>query len=62
MLDIEPRMCNVAHKVIEADICYEIFMCLTVDLDPKSVPEADFEDDEHTGLVCRQCPHFHDLD
>ena len=62
MMDIEPRMCNVAHKVVEADICYEIFMCLTSGLKPESVPEADFRDDEQTRKTCRRCPHFHDWD
>ena len=55
-MENEDRMCRVARREIPADVCYEIYMCLSHGLSPASVPEVEFKDDEHTEHVCERCP------
>lgn len=62
MMEIEPRMCNVVQRVVDEDVCYEILMCLTSGFKPNLIPETDFEDNEETERICKQCPHHHDWD
>lgn len=51
------RLCPAANEVITADICYEVYKCLSLGLKPESVPEVNFKDDEKTEQICEQCPY-----
>ncbi len=56
-LELNSWQCPIAKKIISADICYEVIMCLTAGLDPSSVPEVDFRRDSNTIAICNSCPH-----
>jgi ribosomal protein S27AE len=57
MQNRENRFCPICNKEIEAEICYEIIMCLVSGFKPSSVPEVEFDNSEKNREICENCSY-----